>query len=160
MRICVVSEGPTLDSKVDTRFGRGRYFVFVDPDTLEFEAVENPSINAMGGAGIQAAQLVAQKAKVVITGGNFGPNAAQALSSFGVEMIGDFSGTVKEAIEAYKKGALGGGSAGGTSSPNVSSMGENPATDIEVEEVKRDAMKISNDIENAKKRIDNLMKGE
>ena len=61
MRICITSEGDNLDSKVDPRFGRCRYFVIIDTDTIEFEAICNPNIDAMGGAGIQSGQLISEK---------------------------------------------------------------------------------------------------
>lgn len=104
MKICVTSEGNNLDSKVDPRFGRCRYFIFADTDTLEFEALDNPNIESMGGAGIQSAQLVAGKQVKAVLTGNVGPNAFQTLQAAGIEVFTNASGTIKEAIEKYKKG--------------------------------------------------------
>jgi len=106
MKICVTSQGNSLDSPVDPRFCRCQYFIFVDTDTLEFEAIKNPNIEAMGGAGVQSGQLMAGKqVKAVITG-NIGPNAFQTLQAAGIEIFTDESGSVKEVIEKYKKGEL------------------------------------------------------
>jgi predicted Fe-Mo cluster-binding NifX family protein len=122
MKICVTSEGGDLDSKVDPRFGRCQYFIIVDTDTLEFEPVGNPNIESMGGAGIQSAQLVASKqAKAVVTG-NVGPNAFQTLQASGIEVFTGASGTVKEAIEKYKKGEF-----KANSSPSVGSKSGIPS---------------------------------
>jgi len=104
MKICITSEGNTLDSKVDGRFGRCQYFIIVDTQTLEFEAIQNPNIEAMGGAGIQSAQLVASKQVKAVLTGNVGPNAFQTLQAAGINIFTNASGTVKEAIEKYKKG--------------------------------------------------------
>ena len=51
MKICITSEGNNLDSQVDSRFGRCQYFIIVETDTLEFDAIQNPNIEAMGVQG-------------------------------------------------------------------------------------------------------------
>ena len=104
MKICISSQGNTLDSQVDPRFGRCQYFIIVDTDTLEFESVKNPNIDAMGGAGIQSGQLIASKNVKAVLTGNVGPNAFQTLQAVGIEVITGISGNVKEATEKYKKG--------------------------------------------------------
>ncbi len=106
MKIAVSAVGDNLDAELDPRFGRCQYFIFVDTESMEFEAVPNESANAMGGAGIEAAQNVANmKAEVVLTG-NMGPNAFQTLSAAGIKIITGVSGTVKDAIEKFKAGEL------------------------------------------------------
>jgi len=106
MRICVSSAANSLDAPVDPRFGRCPYFIIVDSETMQFEAVPNVASDAMGGAGIQAAQTIAGKgAKVLITG-NVGPNAFQALSAAGIQIITGAYGTVREVVEKYKRGEL------------------------------------------------------
>ncbi|MHC1579752.1 MAG: NifB/NifX family molybdenum-iron cluster-binding protein, partial [Candidatus Alkanophagales archaeon] len=56
VRVCVTATAEGLDAEVDPRFGRCRYFVIVDTETMEYEAVRNESADAPGGAGVQAAQ--------------------------------------------------------------------------------------------------------
>ena len=41
MRVAISATGPTLDADVGPRFGRCQYFIIVDPETMEFEALEN-----------------------------------------------------------------------------------------------------------------------
>jgi len=106
MKIAVSATGPTLDATVDPRLGRCEYFIIVDPETMEFEGIQNPSTGLMHGAGIQTAQMIANKgAKVVLTG-NCGPNAFQTLSAAGIQVITGVSGKVREAVERYKRGEL------------------------------------------------------
>lgn len=106
MKICVSATGRDLHAQVDPRFGRCQYFVFVDSDTMAFEAMPNDAIAAAGGAGIQAAQAVVNKGVDVLISGNIGPNAFQVLSAAGVKVVTGAYGTVKEAVELYKSGTL------------------------------------------------------
>lgn len=106
MKIALTSTGPDLSAQVDPRFGRCPYFLFVDPETMKFEAVENPNVGAMGGAGIQSAQLVANKGAEAVLTGSCGPNAFQTLQAAGVKVITGVVGTVRDAIERYKSGQL------------------------------------------------------
>jgi len=106
MKVCVTAMGKDLDAEVDPRFGRCQYFIFVDTDTMAFDAVENTAIAAPGGAGIQAAQTVVNKGVDVLISGNIGPNAFQVLSTAGVKVATGAYGTVREAIEMYKSGKL------------------------------------------------------
>jgi len=80
------------------RFGRCQYFIIVDADALEFEAVENPSISAMGGAGIVSGQLIANKGVKAVLTGNVGPNAFQTLQAAEVEIMIGVSGLIKDVI--------------------------------------------------------------
>jgi len=106
MKICVTSNGPTMDASVDPRFGRCQYFVFVDAETMEHEAMPNPGIGASSGAGIQAAQTVVDKGAGVVITGQVGPNAIQTLGATNISIVTGASGTVSDAIEQYKSGRL------------------------------------------------------
>ncbi|MGD6935145.1 MAG: NifB/NifX family molybdenum-iron cluster-binding protein [Candidatus Bathyarchaeia archaeon] len=104
MKIVVSSTSNNLDGQLDPRFGRCAYLLIVESETMQFEAILNAASNAGGGAGIQTAQLIADKgAKTVITG-NVGPNAFRALSAAGIEIITGAVGTVREAVEKFKRG--------------------------------------------------------
>jgi predicted Fe-Mo cluster-binding NifX family protein len=106
MRVCITSTGPSLDSEMDPRFGRCQYFLFVDPQSFEMEALENPNIGASGGAGIQSAQFVANKGVEAIITGQVGPNAFATLQAAGMKILVGASGKVREVLEKYKKGQL------------------------------------------------------
>ena len=104
MKICITSQGDSLESQVDPRFGRCRFFVFTDVVIDVSKFTDNPNIDTTGGAGINAAQFVAaEQAKVVLTG-NVGPNAFKTLSAAGISVVTGVTGTVAEVIENYKKG--------------------------------------------------------
>jgi len=106
MKIALTSAGPDLSAEMDPRFGRCPYFLFVDTESMKFEAVENPNVAAMGGAGIQSAQLVANKGAEAVLTGSCGPNAFQTLQAANVKVIVGVVGSIKDAIERYKTGQL------------------------------------------------------
>lgn len=73
---------------------------------MEFEAIENSNIGATGGARIQSAQLIASKGVQIVLTGNVGPNAFQTLQAAGIRIVTGITGSVKDAIEKYKKGDI------------------------------------------------------
>ena len=106
MKIAVTSTGNTIDSPIDPRFGRCQFFIFVDQETMEFEAAENEAVMASGGAGPQAAQFVANKGVEAVLTGNVGPNAVSALKAAGIKIYIGSTGTVKETVSLFKNGQL------------------------------------------------------
>jgi predicted Fe-Mo cluster-binding NifX family protein len=106
MKICVSATAKNLEAQLDPRFGRCPYFVIVESETMQFEAIPNVASDATGGAGIQAAQTIANKGVKVVITGNVGPNAFGALSAAGIEIVTGASGTVKEVVDKYRSGKL------------------------------------------------------
>jgi predicted Fe-Mo cluster-binding NifX family protein len=106
MKVAFSSAGTDLDSEIDPRFGRCAYFLIVNPDDMTFDAIENESMSLGGGAGIQSAQFIASTGATVIITGNVGPNASRTLNAASVDVIVGVSGSVREAIEQYKRGEL------------------------------------------------------
>ena len=122
MKIAVTSKGTTLDDQVDPRFGRCANFVIVETDDMSCEAIPNSNAASGGGAGIQSAQLVADKNVKAVLTGNCGPNAYRTLEAAGIYVIINAGGTIREAIDEYKTGRL-----KSTGGPNVEShAGMNP----------------------------------
>ena len=106
MKIGVTSTGPGLDDMVDARFGRCAFFLVIDPETLEFEPIENPNRGLAGGAGPQSAQLLAKEEVSVVLTGNCGPNALRAFEAAGIEVVTGVSGQVRKAVQEFKSGGL------------------------------------------------------
>ncbi len=107
MKVAVSASGKDLGAPIDPRFGRCAYFILVETEDMSFEVFDNENIALGGGAGIQSAQFVASKGADAVITGNCGPNAVRTLNAAGTKIIVGQSGTVREAIERYKKGLLG-----------------------------------------------------
>jgi len=107
MKIAVTSKTTNLDSEVDPRFGRAAYILIVDSETLEFEALDNKeNVNALKGAGIQAARMVSDKGADVLLTGFCGPNAFKAMKAANIGVANNASGSVRDAVKAYLDGEL------------------------------------------------------
>jgi len=104
MKIAITATGDNLEAQVDSRFGRCDSFLIVDLETLDFETVDNPHATAGGGAGIQAAQLMAEKQVDAVLTGNCGPNAFRVFAQAGIDIYIGASGQIKDAIETFKAG--------------------------------------------------------
>jgi predicted DNA-binding protein (UPF0251 family)/predicted Fe-Mo cluster-binding NifX family protein len=107
-KIAVTSEGPTLDDALDPRFGRAAGFIVVDPQSLEFEYVDNGAGQAMAqGAGIQAAEAVVHAGAKALLTGYVGPKAFMALEAAGVKVAQNLENmTVRQAVERFNSGQL------------------------------------------------------
>jgi predicted Fe-Mo cluster-binding NifX family protein len=107
MKLIVTAVRPSLDAEIDPRFGRAACFVVVDSESLQWQAHENPGVDAAGGAGSQAAQFAAQQAAQAVVSGDFGPNAYLALSAAEIDMyLFGSSKTVGEAVANLADGKL------------------------------------------------------
>ena len=104
MTVCITAVGPTLDAALDPTFGRARYFLFVNPETGAVEAHENAP--GAHGAGVQAAQLLADRRVDALITGNVGPNALGGLQSAGIPAFPCPAGSAEEALARYRRGEL------------------------------------------------------
>jgi len=102
MKLVITARDASMDSPVDQRFGRCRYFIIIDKQNMKWEAKSNTHGQDTGGAGVSAAREVAANddVEVVITG-NVGPNAFKVLEAAGIDVVTGFNGTVADAVQKY-----------------------------------------------------------
>ncbi|MGA7876955.1 MAG: DUF134 domain-containing protein [Desulfoferrobacter sp.] len=107
-KIAITSEGPTLDDRIDPRFGRAAGFVVVDLETMDTHYIDNGQSQVMAqGAGIQAAELIARSGANCVLTGYVGPKAFHALSAAGIKIGQNLEGiTVREAVDRFKNGEV------------------------------------------------------
>lgn len=105
MKVAITSQGTTLESEVDPRFGRAAYILVVQCGSLKFQVLDNSeNVNAFKGAGIQAAARISEMGADVLLTGYCGPNAFKTLNAAGIKVVNDVSGTVNDALRAYADG--------------------------------------------------------
>ncbi len=105
MKVCVPTIGQSgMDDVVSPHFGRCLYYTLVDTETNEVSVFPNTSEH-MGGIGLPP-ELIAKKGVHVMLCSGLGPRAIQMFEQFGIEVFVGASGTVKDAINAWKSGKL------------------------------------------------------
>jgi predicted Fe-Mo cluster-binding NifX family protein len=173
MKICITARTSTtsnidqkelLHSQIDPRFGRCQSFVIIDTESMKMKVIPNTNAQTAHGAGVQAAQTIAnQNVKVIITG-RVGPNAYEVLSMSGIKIITGASGTIEQVIEEYKSGRL------QDSKYNVSNYygqevdkiftktnsTRTPSMQDELAALEEDRKKLTDDLEGVKARIKEL----
>lgn len=105
MKLCITAAGNTLSSPTDSAFGRAPWFVLINTDSKAVEALANSSVNAVQGAGIAAAQLMADQGVEAVLTGRLGPKAQAALAAAGIAMHEGLARcTVDEALQQFHAG--------------------------------------------------------
>ena len=109
MKIALTARGTEWDSMMDPRFGRTEFILIYDDEKKELSHYDNRAIESMAhGAGPQTAQKLFELGPdILLTGNGPGGNAAAVLKTSRVKVfVGAGDMTVKEALDAYKKGLL------------------------------------------------------
>jgi len=107
MKIAISSRGKNLNSSIDTRFGRAKWFIIADTEAGSVAAIPNKkNLKAAQGAGIQSAANIARQGVECIITGHCGPNAFNTLQSQGIQVLTVTEGTVQEVLEKFKQGGL------------------------------------------------------
>ncbi len=107
MKIAVTSQGDTINSPVDPRFGRAAKIFVIETDSGETRVVNNmQNVNLTQGAGIQAAENVSHLGVQYVITGHCGPKAFRTLKSAGIKVVVGAKGTIAEALEDLKTGKL------------------------------------------------------
>lgn len=108
MKLAISAEDNTIESLIDQRFGRCKYFLIVelvDGQIKEVTAIENEGALQGHGAGIKAAQQIGARDVDTIITGNLGPNSTAVLAKLEIEAY-HASGIAKDAIAKFIDGGL------------------------------------------------------
>ncbi|RLG44209.1 MAG: dinitrogenase iron-molybdenum cofactor biosynthesis protein [Thermoproteota archaeon] len=97
-----------LEDVVASRFGRAPTFTIIELDDkgniINVKVIENPGVNAPGGAGVKAVQALINEGVDIAVGPSFGPNAKAILDEMNIKAITIPAGTkISEAIEYVKR---------------------------------------------------------
>jgi predicted Fe-Mo cluster-binding NifX family protein len=105
MKLAVTTQRPDLDSPVDPQFGRARHILVIDTETNHVHVLDNQrNLNALQGAGIQAAQSIVEAGVSSLLTGQVGPKALAALEAAQIVVHTGVAGTAREALEVWRCG--------------------------------------------------------
>ena len=88
MKIAISTQSDTIESLIDQRFGRCKYFLLVELENNEIKevkSVENQGAIQGHGAGIKAAQQIGELGVKKVITGSLGPNATKILNQLGIK---------------------------------------------------------------------------
>jgi predicted Fe-Mo cluster-binding NifX family protein len=106
MKITIPMNEQDLDTGVCPSFGRAPYFLFYDTNTNESRWLQNSAAESSGGAGIQAAQILADQGANALITPRCGENAEKVLRGAEISVYRSTDGTAKQNIDALTAGKL------------------------------------------------------
>lgn len=106
MKVAITASEKDFNAHIDERFGRCRYFVFVDTDSMDIEAIENSAALLSSGSGAPAAYIVLNHAAEAVLTGRIGPTAADILSHSGIPVYTGIDGSVQDALQRFNEHSL------------------------------------------------------
>ena len=105
MKICIPTMGENgLDNLVGEHFGRVPTYTIVELDTDEVKVIPNTSEH-MGGQGHPPEIMAREGVKIMVCRG-LGRRAITMFEELGIDVYIGASGTVRDAIDAFKQGKL------------------------------------------------------
>jgi predicted Fe-Mo cluster-binding NifX family protein len=105
--IAVSANGMNLESQVGPLFGRARFFILLDPNTLEWEALDNlKNLSGSQGIGIMTAKSLERKNISTVLTGSCGLKAFEELKAAGIDVVLNAQGTIRQAVTSFMNGEL------------------------------------------------------
>ncbi len=101
MKIAIPVESKGIESDVCPSYGRAPFFLFYDTVTKESYYLDNSAVASQGGAGIRAAQVLADHGVKALLTPRCGENAKEVLHKAEIFIYKSIPGTAKQNIEAY-----------------------------------------------------------
>ncbi len=87
MKVVITSTGNSLESKLDSRFGRCLYFVVYDTESKSIEFIPNQNCDLIEGAGPASVQVIISKGASKVISGEFGAKVKSLFDSHKINLI-------------------------------------------------------------------------
>jgi predicted Fe-Mo cluster-binding NifX family protein len=100
MIIAIPTEDKNMDKNVYPSFGRAPFFLLYNTDTQESQYLDNSAVMSQGGAGIRAAQVIADNRARALIVPRCGENAEKVLTGAQVLIYKAIDASIKDNIDA------------------------------------------------------------
>ncbi|MBW2995441.1 NifB/NifX family molybdenum-iron cluster-binding protein [Candidatus Woesearchaeota archaeon] len=108
MKIAISSVGKDLESYIDARFGRCPFFLVVEIKEKKIvgdKVIDNLASSQAGGAGMAAAQIIADSGAEVVITENIGPRALDVFNQLQIKVY-SAKGKIRDAVNQFIEGKL------------------------------------------------------
>lgn len=106
MKIAIPVEEKNIEGDVCQSFGRTPYFLIYNTETKDSLFFDNTATASSGGAGIKAAQSIADNGVNIVLTPRCGENAAQVLNAAEIKIYKTINASAKDNITAFVEGKL------------------------------------------------------
>lgn len=106
MIVAIPTDEKSMDSGVCPSFGRAPYFLFYNTVTKECEYLDNAAVASEGGAGVRAAQVIADRGSKALLTPRCGENAQAVLTKAEVMVYKTIAGSARENLSAFAEDKL------------------------------------------------------
>jgi predicted Fe-Mo cluster-binding NifX family protein len=87
MKYAITSQGKSLEARIDSHFGRCKYIVIYDRETLGWEFIPNPFEQLDEGVGPMMVEMLHKKGISKVISGSFGIKIKELMDSKHMQMI-------------------------------------------------------------------------
>lgn len=106
MKIALPVNEKSMESSICQSFGRTPYFLIYDTESKESLFIDNSAAASQGGAGIKAAQTIADNNVNALLTPRCGENAAEVIKAANVKIYKTLNDSIKDNIDALNNGKL------------------------------------------------------
>lgn len=106
MKIAMPVDDKSMETTVCMSFGRTPYFLIYDTESKESLFLDNSAAASQGGAGIKAAQTIADHKVDALLTPRCGQNAADVILAANIKIYKTIKVSIKDNIDALNNGKL------------------------------------------------------
>jgi predicted Fe-Mo cluster-binding NifX family protein len=96
----------TMNGNISSHFGRTEFFLIFNTENEEKSFINNDAINAQGGAGIKAAQILVDSHVDILLSPRLGKNAFEVIDAANIKIYESQGNSIVENINSLKAGNL------------------------------------------------------